>query len=94
MYKLPLGNASAERVVVKYPSEGGDSPGDTWELYIGADKRVEEFIYNRGGARKPGVVIATWTDYKKAGPLLSQRITTRRRTKSRCGFPFRMCRSK
>jgi hypothetical protein len=68
--KLPLGSASAERVVVKYPSEGGASPGDTWELYIGADKRIEEFIFHRGGAIKPITVIATWADYKKAGPLL------------------------
>src|SRR5215470_18172991 len=30
--KLPLGNGSAKRVVVKYPSEGGYAPGDTWEL--------------------------------------------------------------
>jgi hypothetical protein len=70
MQKMPTGNASAERVVVKYPSDGGYSEGDTWELYVGADKRVEEFIFRRGGARKPSVVIATWTDYKKAGPLL------------------------
>ena len=68
--KLPLGSASAERVVVKYPSEGGASPGDTWELYIGADKRIEEFIFHRGGAIKPITVITTWADYKKAGPLL------------------------
>jgi hypothetical protein len=70
MQKLPSGNGSAERVVVKYPSEGGDSPGDTWELYVGPDKRIAEFIFHRGGARKPNTVIATWADYKKAGPLL------------------------
>ncbi len=69
-HQLPLGNASAERVVVKYLSEGGESPGDTWELYVGADKRVEEFIFHRGGTKKPGVVIATWAHYKKVGPLL------------------------
>ena len=68
--KMPIGNASAERVMVKYPSDGGYSEGDTWELYVGADNRIEEFIFHRGGARKPSVVIATWTDYKKAGPLL------------------------
>ncbi|MGA7668135.1 MAG: hypothetical protein WBW13_25360, partial [Pseudolabrys sp.] len=45
MHKLPLGNGSAQRVVVKYPSEGGYAPGDTWELYVGADHRVEEFVY-------------------------------------------------
>ena len=62
--------ASAERVMVKYPSEGGYAPGDTWELYVGGDKRVEEMIYHRGGTQEPSVVIATWVDYKKAGPLL------------------------
>ena len=71
MHKLPLGKGSAEQVVVKYPSEaGGYTPGDTWELYVGKDSRVEEFIYHRGGTQKPSLVIATWAGYKKAGPLL------------------------
>jgi hypothetical protein len=71
MQKLPLGKGSARQVVVKYPAEaGGYTPGDTWELYVGSDKRVEEFIYRRGGPKKPSVVIATWAGYKKAGPLL------------------------
>ena len=70
MQKLPLGKGSAKLVVVKYSSEGGYTPGDTWELYVGPDNRVEEFIYRRGGPKKPSIVIATWTGYKKAGPLL------------------------
>ena len=68
--KLPLGNGSAERVVVKYPSEGGYQPGDTWDLYIGADKRIQEIVYHRGGPTPPKLVMATYVDYKKAGPLL------------------------
>ncbi len=70
MQKLPLGNGSAELVAVKYPSEGGYTPGDTWELYVGKDNRVEQFVYHRGGSNKPSVVAATWEGYKKAGPLL------------------------
>jgi len=69
-HKLPLGKGSAERVLVKYPPEGGYTPGDTWELYVGADHRIQEFIYHRGGSKKPSVVVARWGDYKKAGPLL------------------------
>jgi hypothetical protein len=69
--KLPLGDGSAERVVAKYPSEGGYQPGDTWELYVGADKRVVEIVYHRGAPNPPPkLVMATYTDYKKAGPLL------------------------
>jgi hypothetical protein len=70
MQKRPLGNASAEQVVVKYPSEGGYQPGDTWDLYVGADKRIEEIVYHRGAANPPRLVSAKWEGYKKAGPLL------------------------
>ncbi len=71
MRKLPLGHGSARRVVVKYPAEaGGYTPGDAWDLYVGKDNRVEQFVYYRGGPKKPRVVIATWAGYKKAGPIL------------------------
>jgi len=71
MHKLPIGAGSADLVSVKYPMEsGGYIPGDTWDLYVGADHRVQQFIYHRGGPRKPSTVIATWAGYKKAGPLL------------------------
>ena len=71
MKKLPTGAGSAELVVVKYPAEaGGYTPGDTWELYVGKDNRVEYLVFRHGGAAKPSIVNATWTGYKKAGPLL------------------------
>ena len=70
MQKLPLGKGSAQKVVVKYPSGVGYTPGDTWTLYLGSDGRIEEFRYDRGGPVKPSVVMATWTGYKMAGPLL------------------------
>jgi hypothetical protein len=70
MKKLPIGAGSATLVSVKYPAEaGGYTPGDTWDLYVGKDHRVQAMVYHRGGATKPSVVTATWTGYKKAGPL-------------------------
>jgi hypothetical protein len=51
MYNLPVGSGSDELVAVKYPAEGGGyTPGDTWELYVSKDGRVEYFVYHRGGA--------------------------------------------
>ena len=71
MHKLPLGNGSARLVSVKYPQEaGGYTPGDTWDLYVGKDNRIEQMVYHRGGPKKPSVVTVPWTGYKKAGPLL------------------------
>jgi hypothetical protein len=70
MQNLPLGNGSAKLVSVKYPSDGGYTPGDTWDLYVGKDDRVEQSFYHRGGPKKPSAVIVTWEGHKKAGPLL------------------------
>jgi hypothetical protein len=67
--KLPLGDGSARKITVKY-SDSGYSPGDTWDLYVGADSRVQEMVYHRGGTAKPALVTVKWTDHKKAGPLL------------------------
>ena len=71
MQKLPMGTGSADLVSVKYPAEaGGYTPGDTWNLYIGKDNHIEVLEFHHGGDAKPSLVIATWTGYKKAGPLL------------------------
>ncbi len=70
MRKLPMGKGSAELIRIKYGSGHGYTPGDTWELYVGADKRVEQMVYHRGGSKPPKLVIVTWAGYKKAGPLL------------------------
>jgi hypothetical protein len=71
MQKLPIGAGSATLVSVKYPAEaGGYTPGDTWDLYVGKDNRVEYLVFRHGGTKKPSLVNASWTGYKKAGPLL------------------------
>jgi hypothetical protein len=69
--KLPLAQGTATLVSVKYPAEvGGYTPGDTWDLYVGSDGRIAQFIYHRGGPKPPSNVTTTWAGYKKAGPLL------------------------
>ena len=71
MQKLPLGNGSAKLVTVKYPN-GGYTPGDTWDLYVGSDNRLKEMVYHRGAPKSPvpALVTVTWEGYKKAGPLI------------------------
>jgi hypothetical protein len=69
-FNLPMGPGIAELIPVKYPTDSGYTPGDTWDLYVGKDNRVVYFDYHRGGAKPPSRVFATWAGYKKAGPLL------------------------
>jgi hypothetical protein len=69
--KLPIGKGLATLMSVKYQAEaGGYTPGDTWNLYLGRDGRIEQFVYLRGGPKKPSNVTTTWAGYKKAGGLL------------------------
>jgi hypothetical protein len=70
MQKLSLGDGSAQRVVAKYPSDGGYQPADAWDLYVGPDKRIVEIVYHRGAPNPPKLVMATYAEHKKAGPLL------------------------
>ena len=69
MQKLPLGKGSAKRVVMTYPLGGGYTPGDTWELFVGPDNRIQEWVWHKGGSAQP-TGVWSWEDYKKAGPLL------------------------
>jgi hypothetical protein len=67
---LAAGSGSAQLVSVKYPADGGYTPGDTWDLYVDNNNRVQQMVYHRGGPKKPSLVIASWDGYKQAGPLL------------------------
>ena len=70
MQKLPIGKGSARQVVVKYPAEGGYTPGDTWELFVGPDNRVRELFFRHGGSAPPKIYKTPWADYRKAGPIV------------------------
>lgn len=85
MHKLPLGKGSARRIVVTYPAEGY-SPGDTWELFVGTDNRIQEWVYHHAG-NPPWTGVWSWEDYKKAGPLL---VSLNHRGTGKDGKPVRV----
>jgi hypothetical protein len=58
------------KVTVTYPKTGGGyTPGDMYDLFVGADNRVVAWNYHSGGAPEPTLTVS-WTDYKMAGPVL------------------------
>ena len=60
---FPISKKAAGCLIVKYPpSAGGYTPGDIFELYIGKDNLIHEWIYRAGG-KKNGSAL-TWEDYK------------------------------
>jgi len=65
---LPIGAGQARRLVVRYPSNEGYTPGDVYELFVDKSNRIVQWIYRKGGDRTP-TRVTTWEDYRKAGPL-------------------------
>jgi hypothetical protein len=66
--QLPIGAGHAQRIVVRYPSNEGYTPGDVYELFIGASGRIDQWVYRKGADPKP-TRITTWEDYRRVGPL-------------------------
>lgn len=65
---LPMGAGQARRLVVRYPSNEGYTPGDVYELFVGASGRIVQWIYRKGGDPRP-TRITTWEDDRQVGPL-------------------------
>jgi hypothetical protein len=69
MTAAPMGKGKARMVTVTYPKTGGGyTPGDSYDLFVGADNRVVVWNYHNGGTPKPALTV-TWADYKMAGPV-------------------------
>lgn len=68
-HPLPLGGGSARRLVATYPPSVGYTPGDVYELFVGGDDRIRQWVYRRGGAPEP-TRTATWEDHRAVGPLV------------------------
>ncbi|MFO7707134.1 MAG: hypothetical protein R6V84_03100 [Desulfobacterales bacterium] len=68
LQKLPIGTGQAERLVVRYPTNEGYTPGDVYELFIDGSGRIAQWVYRRGGDPQP-TRITTWVGYQKVGPL-------------------------
>jgi hypothetical protein len=64
----PISKNQAHCLIVKYPpSAGGYTPGDIFELYIGKDNLIHEWVYRAGG-KKDGRAL-TWEGYKNFNGL-------------------------
>jgi hypothetical protein len=66
---LPIGEGSATKVTVQYPETGGYTPGDAYDIYVGPDDRVLQWVFRKGGQEEP-TLATTWEDQRQFGPLL------------------------
>jgi len=78
-------------VSVKYPAEvGGYTPRDTWDLYVGPEGRVVEFIYHRVDRRSRATLQQPGRATRRLALSLFQRTIVGLRTASRLESSSRM----
>jgi hypothetical protein len=66
---LPIGEGRATKLTVQYPETGGYTPGDAYDIFIGPDNRVVQWVFREGGQADPSMA-TTWENHQRFGPLL------------------------
>lgn len=65
---LPLGEGAGQKFITQWPTEGGYTPGDAYDLYLGEDGLIQQWVFRRGG--QPEGNAHTWEDHQQLGPII------------------------
>ncbi|MCM4155891.1 hypothetical protein [Gramella sp. AN32] len=58
----PISGDELQMMSVKYPSDGGYTPGDTYDIYFDDDYMIKEWVYKASGGGRE--MATTWEDYQ------------------------------
>ncbi len=64
----PISGETMDKLTLVYGDSGGYTPGDAYDLYIGADSLVAEWVFRRGNQPEPSLA-STWEGYEEHGGL-------------------------
>ena len=53
-----------DKLTIVYGQEGGYTPGDAYDFFIGKDSLVAEWVFRRANQPEPSLV-ATWEQYQQ-----------------------------
>jgi hypothetical protein len=65
---LPFGEGKGRKLTVTYTGEGGYTPGDAYDLFIGKDNRIAAWVFRKGNAPEP-TRITRWEEYRDFGGI-------------------------
>ncbi|HMD69503.1 MAG TPA: hypothetical protein VKF42_11530 [Chitinivibrionales bacterium] len=66
---VPIGTGAATMVTITYPSAGGYTPGDAFDLFVDKGNHVKQWVFRRGNATVP-TRTNLWEENRRVGPLL------------------------
>ena len=58
----PISGDEMQMLTVSYPSEGGYTPGDSYDIYFDDDYMIQEWVYKASGGGRE--MVTTWEDYQ------------------------------
>ncbi|MDX1542623.1 MAG: hypothetical protein R3214_01670 [Christiangramia sp.] len=58
----PISEKEMSMMTVSYPSEGGYTPGDSYDIYFDDDYMIREWVYKSSDGQRESP--STWEDYK------------------------------
>ncbi len=61
MAEAPISGKEMKMLTVSYPTEGGYTPGDSYDIYFNDDYMIQEWVYKPSGGG--GNMATTWEDY-------------------------------
>ena len=68
MSLAPISSDSLQKLTVVYGNEGGYTPGDAYDFYLGEDFLVREWVFRRSNSAEP-TSITTWEGYEEINGL-------------------------
>ncbi len=60
--KAPISKKEMHMLTVSYPSDGGYTPGDSYDIYYNEDFIIQEWVYKAAGGGRE--MATTWEDYE------------------------------
>ncbi|MFM1878758.1 MAG: hypothetical protein RLZZ241_1624 [Bacteroidota bacterium] len=66
--KAPISGVPMDKLTVVYGNDGGYTPGDAYDFYIGRDSLVSEWVFRKGNQPVPSLA-TTWEGYETHGGL-------------------------
>ena len=60
--KAPISGDEMQMLTASYPSEGGYTPGDSYDIYFDDDYMIQEWVYKASGGGRE--MATTWEDYE------------------------------
>ncbi|QBA63487.1 hypothetical protein [Muriicola soli] len=69
----PISNDSLSKLTVVYGSDGGYTPGDAYDFYLGEDYQIKEWVFRKSNSPEPSST-TTWEDYVDLNGLKISRM--------------------